>query len=51
MPEYTFMLALIAAPMLFGAWREYVNDNHRDAKLLAALSVTAMAAGGTVWLI
>ena len=37
--------------MLFAAWREYVNDNRRDARLLAVLGTGGLWAGGMVWLL
>ena len=51
MPDIAFMLVLVAAPMLFAAWREYVNDNRRDARLLAVLGTGGLWAGGMVWLL
>ena len=51
MPDIAFMLVLVAAPMLFCAWREYVNDNRRDARRLAALGAGGLWAGGVVWLL
>lgn len=50
MPDIAFMLVLVAAPMLFCAWREYVNDNRRDARLLATFGAGGMLAGAAVWL-
>ena len=51
MPDFAFMLVLVATPMLFAAWREYVNDNRRDARLLAALGAGGLWAGGVVWIL
>ena len=51
LPDIAFMLVLVAAPMLFAAWREYVNDNRRDARLLAVLGTGGLWAGGMVWLL
>ena len=51
MPDFGFMLVLVATPMLFGAWREYVNHNRRDARLLAALGAGGLWAGGVVWIL
>ena len=50
MPDIAFMLVLVAAPMLFGAWREYVHNNPRDARLLAALGAGGLWAGGMAWI-
>lgn len=51
LPDIAFMLVLVATPMLFAAWREYVNDNRRDARLLAVLGTGGISAGGMVWLL
>ena len=45
------MLVLVAVPALLGAWREYVNDNRRDARLLAVLGASGCWAGGVVWIL
>lgn len=51
MSDYAFMIALLAAVTLLGAWREYAGDNRRDAKLLAAVGAGSMLAGAAVWLV
>lgn len=50
MSDYTFIIASLGVVMLLGAWREYANDNQRDAKLLAACGAGGMLAGAAVWL-
>ena len=50
MSDYSFLIALMAAVLLLGAWREYANDNRRDARLLGALGTGGMLAGAVVWL-
>ena len=50
MSDYAFLLALLAAVMMLGAWREHANDNRRDAKLLAACGAGGMLAGAAVWM-
>ena len=50
MSEYAVMIAALAAVMLLGAWREYVSDNRRDAKLMAAFGVAGMMASTAIWL-
>lgn len=47
MLEIAIGTGIIAAATIFCAWREYANDNPRDAKLLAAFGAgTALAAAG-----
>ena len=48
--DYAFLIALLAAVMLLGAWREYASDNLRDARLLATFGAGGMLAGAAVWL-
>ena len=50
MPDYALLIALLAAVMFAGAWREYASDNRRDAGLLAAFGTGGMLAGAAVWL-
>ena len=45
-----FLIVLLAAVVLYGAWREYASDNRRDAGLLAAFGTGGMLAGAAVWL-
>lgn len=51
MPDFASMLVLMAVPLLFCAWREYVDDNRRDARLLAACGTVGLWAGGVVWIL
>ena len=50
MSDYSFLIALMAAVLLLGAWREYASDNRRDAGLLGALGTGGILAGVVVWL-
>ena len=50
MSDYAFLIALMAAVLLLGAWREYASDNRRDARLLGALGTGGMLVGAVVWL-
>ena len=50
MLDYAFLFAALAAVILVGAWREYANDNRRDARLLVAFGAGGMLAGGTILL-
>ncbi len=50
MSDYALIIASLGVFMLLGAWREYANDNQRDAKLLAACGAGGMLAGAAVWL-
>lgn len=51
MPDHALLIALLGAVLLLGAWREYVSDNRRDARLLAAFGAGGTLAGAVVWLI
>ena len=51
MPDAAYMLLLMAAPMLLGAWHEYVRGSRRDAGLLAAFGTGGMVAGGAILLV
>lgn len=51
MSDYTFLIALLAAVMLLGAWREYASENRRDAKLLAAFGAGSVLAGAAIWIV
>ena len=50
MTDYVFLIALLTAVILLGAWREYADDNRRDAKLLAAFGAGGTLASAAVWL-
>ena len=49
MLDYAFLFAALAAVILVGAWREYANDNRRDASLMAAFGTAGMVAGTALW--
>ena len=44
-----YLLAALAAVILLGAWREYVSNNRRDARLMAAFGAAGMMASTAVW--
>ena len=48
MPDYA-LIAMLAAVLWLGAWREYASDNRRDAKLMAAFGAAGMMASTAVW--
>ncbi len=48
--DYAPLIAVLAAVMLAGAWREYASDNRRDAGLLATFGAGSLLAGAAVWL-
>lgn len=50
MSEYAYVIALLAAVPLLGAWHEYASDNRRDAKLMAAVGAGGMLASAAVWM-
>lgn len=50
MSDFAFLIAALAAVILLGAWREYVSDNRRDARLMAAFGAAGMMASTAVWL-
>ena len=50
MSNYALAIGLIAAIVLYCAWREYANDNRRDAKLLAAIGAGGVLTSAA-WLI
>lgn len=50
MMGYALLLAAIGVTLLFHAWRERFSDNLRDARLLAACALAAMAGSATVLL-
>ena len=50
MYDYAFLIAMLAAVLLLGAWREHRSDNRRDARLLAAFGAGGMLAGAAAWL-
>ena len=49
MADVVFVIALLTAVILLGAWREYANDNRRDARLLAAVGAGGVLASAVVW--
>ena len=51
MSDFAFLVALLGAVMLLGAWREYASDNRRDAALLATFGAGGTLAGTTMWLV
>ncbi len=50
MLDYALPIAALGVLILWCAWYEYVRDNRRDAKLLAACGAGGMLAGAAVWL-
>ena len=48
MHDYAFLIALLAAVLLLGAWREYASDKRRDARLLGALGTGGMVVSAVV---
>ena len=50
MTDLVFLSALLTAVILLGAWREYADNNRRDAKLLAAFGAGGTLASAAVWL-
>ena len=50
MSNYALAIGLIAAIVLHCAWREYTNDNRRDAKLLAAFGAGGLLTAAA-WLV
>ena len=50
MSDYAYGIAALAAVILLGAWREYVGNNRRDARLMAVLGAAGMIASTAVWL-
>ncbi len=50
MSDYALLIAALAAVILLGAWREYVSDNRRDARLMTAFGAVGMMASTAVWL-
>lgn len=49
MPEYLVIAAVLAASVLYGAWREMRNGNTRDGRILAACGAVCAAAGAAAW--
>jgi hypothetical protein len=45
MSEFVLPVGLVIATILLGAWREYRDDNPRDAKLLAGFGLGGTLAG------
>ena len=50
MSDAALLIAALATVILLGAWREYVSDNRRDARLMAAFGAAGMMASTAVWL-
>ena len=42
MSDYVFLIAMLTTVILLGAWREYANDNRRDATILAVCGAGGM---------
>ena len=40
----------VAIAILYGAWHEYTEKNHRDAKLLAAAGAFGLMGSAVAWL-
>ena len=51
MADYAFPMGSLGILFLWCAWREYVAENRRDAKLLAACGTGGVLAGAAVWLV
>ena len=43
MTEFAIMAALLSPPLLIAAWREFRDDNRRDAALLGSLGTISSA--------
>ena len=39
----------LAAAVLYGAWHEYTEKNHRDAKALATVGALGLMASAAAW--
>lgn len=50
MSEYVIPLASLGALILGCAWREYLAENKRDAKLMAACGAGGVLTAAAVWL-
>ena len=50
MADYDPPIAALGALFLWCAWREYVGEKRRDAKLLAACGAGGVLAGAVLWL-
>lgn len=51
MSSIAIALALLGGLLMLCAWREYGNENPRDAKLLAACGTGGMLTGAALWLV
>ena len=51
MADYAIPIALLGSLFLWCGWREYVAQNRRDARLLAACGAGGVLAGAAVWLV
>jgi hypothetical protein len=49
-PDWAFGLLALGNAILYGAWHEYHAQNHRDAKLLAAVGGGSLLGSAAVWL-
>jgi hypothetical protein len=45
--NHVLIIMTVGACLLWGAWREYASNNHRDSKLLAGLGTcTVLGSAG-----
>jgi hypothetical protein len=51
MSDYVLVIAALGIVILLCAWREYVGENRRDAKVLAVGGVGTILASVAVWLV
>ncbi|MDP2818657.1 MAG: hypothetical protein Q8O29_10370 [Polaromonas sp.] len=51
MTAYALPIAALGVLILWCAWREYVADNRRDARLMAACGASGILAGTAAWLV
>ena len=51
MSSISIAVALLGGLLIMCAWREYGNENRRDAKLLAACGTGGILAGAALWLV
>jgi hypothetical protein len=42
MTDYVLLVAAVGICMLWGAWRDRVNDNKRDSALMAGLGISTL---------
>jgi hypothetical protein len=48
-PDIVYGAFALAAVVLFAAWSEVREKNHRDAKLLSTVGVAALAGSAALW--